>query len=653
MLQKLHFLHIELILSLLSIALVAIILYAAIPTNNPENQLDRYYRDLSLREVSPPKGDLVSHKEICSQLNPATPSYLCGNLPAALVNKISAEQLEQWQEKIDQQFNDGMHSYRNGRMSLQKNLAYWETVEYKSRTNSSDQNAFKKYLNKARALIDSAKRRELDFQALSEYASKQIANREAVLNSYDEYFSAEKITPKYESAKHAFLSSLRHQDVKSAYANLYQMAKISTGFNSKLNDSPTTAERASQMLSLLQWQWQLFIPFVLLVLLASRFLVQKAPPHLFAGMILFAGLGWAILIDLSIHFIEKHRLLALNQEKTLIIGFVLFFFIVLLLPYLRKWVLEPWLHGGSGVLGKVPPIVIFVALIIGAIVTKSRIGVSAEIVKILLLFTLAWVFSERTTPLILKNIFMKGSINWRLLTKFMAWTAVVITILFGLLYWFEDMGPFMLLGLILSLAFFLLFGWRGFSLYVALATLSGWLLALSSSRISQRIAEYLAPFTEGTGQLARLHWFSEYSSEAGWFGFGFGKIPWFGSRTTGVPEQIQSDYTYTALVGAIGHAGTVAIVLTYLIWLWGSLFYLMQRLRQPEQQRADYFLAWFGFFGVLTLLLQAVITIFGNLRVVPLTGITWPLISYGATSFYLTMAICAFVYALTRTSRVF
>ena len=71
-----------------------------------------------------------------------------------------------------------------------------------------------------------------------------------------------------------------------------------------------------------------------------------------------------------------------------------------------------------------------------------------------------------------------------------------------------------------------------------------------------------APLASVNDQLALVTWFQQAAPP---HGFGPGAVPWcgFARRTScpGVPAQIQSDYTFTALVGVFGWAGAWASTL--------------------------------------------------------------------------------------------
>ena len=78
----------------------------------------------------------------------------------------------------------------------------------------------------------------------------------------------------------------------------------------------------------------------------------------------------------------------------------------------------------------------------------------------------------------------------------------------------------------------------------------------STASPPSRLENLAAPFASANDQLALVTWFQRAAPAEG---FGLGAVPWCGfapSRgCSGVPAQIHSDYTFTALVGVFGAAG--------------------------------------------------------------------------------------------------
>jgi cell division protein FtsW (lipid II flippase) len=111
----------------------------------------------------------------------------------------------------------------------------------------------------------------------------------------------------------------------------------------------------------------------------------------------------------------------------------------------------------------------------------------------------------------------------------------------------------------------------------------------------------------------------------------------------GLPLQLQSDYTFTALSGWWGVQGATLVLGVYTAFALGlmrqagmALKHQLQPIdlmQAPGAVRAHASAGWF-LMGLL-LLTQCWITVGGNLGWLPLTGLTWPLISFGRASLWL------------------
>jgi len=148
-------------------------------------------------------------------------------------------------------------------------------------------------------------------------------------------------------------------------------------------------------------------------------------------------------------------------------------------------------------------------------------------------------------------------------------------------------------------------------------------------------------------------WFQQAAPAAG---FGLGAVPWCGhaggASCAGVPAQIQSDYTLTALVGAFGWTAAWAVVIGGAIWLHRLIRYHGRATRgEPRLVAASdrvvnddqALLSWFGVTWVVLALCQLAVTVAGNLAVLPLTGVTFPFVSFGMTSLLVNMALLGLV----------
>jgi cell division protein FtsW (lipid II flippase) len=166
-----------------------------------------------------------------------------------------------------------------------------------------------------------------------------------------------------------------------------------------------------------------------------------------------------------------------------------------------------------------------------------------------------------------------------------------------------------------------------------------------------RLENVAVPLASANDQLALVTWFQRAAPPGG---FGPGAVPWcgFGASDTcaGVPAQIQSDYTFTALVGILGWTGAWLVTIGCTLWLT-----LVARAHgratrgEPRLVRtngrlvadAQAFAGWLAVAWVVMTLCQLAVTVAGNLAVIPLTGVTFPFVSFGMTSLTVNLAMLA------------
>jgi len=168
---------------------------------------------------------------------------------------------------------------------------------------------------------------------------------------------------------------------------------------------------------------------------------------------------------------------------------------------------------------------------------------------------------------------------------------------------------------------------------------------------ADRLENLAAPLASANDQLALVTWFRHAAPPAG---FGIGAVPWCGfaasTACAGVPAQIQSDYTFTALAGTFGEAAAWAFTLACALWLHRLVRYHGRVTRgEPRFVRragrivadSQAFLSWIAVTWVVLTLCQLAVTVAGNLAVLPLTGVTFPFVSFGMTSLTVNCAMVA------------
>jgi cell division protein FtsW (lipid II flippase) len=201
-----------------------------------------------------------------------------------------------------------------------------------------------------------------------------------------------------------------------------------------------------------------------------------------------------------------------------------------------------------------------------------------------------------------------------LLPMGMMWGASLV-----LLVVLNDLGPALLFfGIFLAMLYMatgrLLYVGVGLGTFAAAA----WLAWTFFSRIEIRVNNWLDPFWDPYG-FGYQPIQSDYALAAGGlFGTGFGQgHPTFIS-------QVQTDYIFSAIGEELGLLGTLAILALYFLWVVRCYVIAI---------RADDGFVQLAVAGLATSFgLQTIIIVGGVTRLIPLTGITLPFVSYGGSS---------------------
>jgi cell division protein FtsW (lipid II flippase) len=164
------------------------------------------------------------------------------------------------------------------------------------------------------------------------------------------------------------------------------------------------------------------------------------------------------------------------------------------------------------------------------------------------------------------------------------------------------------------------------------------LMAALFGHVRDRIDVWLDPFGDPLGvgyQIVQsLHAFAR----GGLLGVGLGNgLPLVGGRLP-IPE-VHTDFPLAALGEELGLVGIVAILAMYLV--------IVQRGLRIGAAAADDFRAILATGLALVIGVQAFIIAAGNLSVLPLTGVTLPLISYGGSSLLANALVVGLLLALS------
>jgi cell division protein FtsW (lipid II flippase) len=384
----------------------------------------------------------------------------------------------------------------------------------------------------------------------------------------------------------------------------------------------------------------------------------------YAGFVLFVGLGWWLLLDLSASGHGANRFHALYQQ---VYVFAAFASLTMLAPLRLQlaggvgrwlgWLLLvtrarraglrralPWLAAGGALM-----------LLLGAAGAASRLQtqITSEVFRLWLILGVSWVFFVRGESALALSAGSGGGMRgmlflWPLLF-------VLIVPLAGLVLT-DDFGPLFVMlyaasifvGAGFAFVYFDRAGYRRWlggaagvliaGAWVYLLTFALYSLPTPLARVAERLQSVREPFSASNDQMAIITWFQESAPADG---YGLGAVPWCGEIAAagcrGVPRQIQSDYIYTALVGVYGKAAAVALVALLALWLVRVVIHHGRASRGTIAPGAPVatqqaWLSWIAVCWVGLTLAQLAITVAGNIGWLPLTGINFPFASFGAWS---------------------
>jgi len=361
--------------------------------------------------------------------------------------------------------------------------------------------------------------------------------------------------------------------------------------------------------------------------LAIRRLAAPADPALFPVAVLLGGLGLAMLFRLMD---ERGQIgIAKDQSLWLLIGLACFVVTLWVIRDIRQLDALTYTIGLAGIVLLLLPIVPG----IGYEINGARLWVNlgfiqfqpAEVGRILIVIFLASYLSQRQ-ELLAAGIGRFGLPRIKDLGPLLlAWGASLAVLLLE-----RDVGASLLLFGVFVVMVWVATGRAAYLLLgivlFAIAAYIGW---LALPHIQERVVVWFhaldLKYVNGIGYQLAQGWFAFASG--GMVGTGLGQ----GSPTL-IP-YVGSDFILAAFGEELGMVGVVAILLCYLVLIGRGL-----RVGIERQDAFGKLLA----VGLTTVIGLQVFTIAaGVLRLIPLTGVPLPLVSYGGTSRVATFVILA------------
>ena len=264
-------------------------------------------------------------------------------------------------------------------------------------------------------------------------------------------------------------------------------------------------------------------------------------------------------------------------------------------------------------------------------------GQPSELLKVILVVFLAGYLSENR-PLLIEQDTRLGPLRLPPL-PYLAPMVAMWAIALGIVVIQRDLGAALLFfAVFLSLTYAatgrISLVVIGLALFLAGSTL----MANLFDHVGARVAIWLDPFADPLGAgyqiVQSLHAFAR----GGLLGTGLGEgLPLVGGRLP-IPE-VHTDFPLAALGEELGLVGVIAVL--------GLFFVVIQRGLRIGASAADDFRAILATGLALVIGVQAFIIAAGNLKVLPLTGVTLPFISYGGSSLLANAVVIGLLLALS------
>jgi cell division protein FtsW (lipid II flippase) len=143
-------------------------------------------------------------------------------------------------------------------------------------------------------------------------------------------------------------------------------------------------------------------------------------------------------------------------------------------------------------------------------------------------------------------------------------------------------------------------------------------------RVEQRVSVWLDPWQDAHGNGYQIIQSLYSIGNGGFSGKGFGKGVFATTNGHDLIPFLPTDFIYSALAQELGLVGAAALLLVYMVFCLRGF-----RIAMLAQDGFSKLLAVGLTFGFA---LQTFIIVGGVLRIIPLTGITLPFVSYGGSS---------------------
>ena len=397
--------------------------------------------------------------------------------------------------------------------------------------------------------------------------------------------------------------------------------------------------RSSELGSVSLTYGGIFLALCLTVHVFVRVTLPDADPYLFPLVALLAAFGLVMIYRID-------DTLARQQAGWFVVGIVLFAATILLLRDVRVLQRYRYVIAAVGIgllmLPRLPGV--------GAQVNGAYLGVDlgpitfqpTEFAKLCIIVFLAGYLVERGEMLVLGARRVLG-VTIPPLKHFgpllVVWGASMLMLVF-----IRDLGSsLMFFGAFLALVYVatgrMSFVIAGLLLFVV----GAWFFANTVPHVNERIDIWLDPWgdPERSGFQIVQSLFAQ--ADGGLFGRGLGQALLNLPGGAQIPPAPDTDLIYAVVTNELGLFGAVGVVLTYMLFA--------ERGFRVAVMAEDGFLKLLATGLTAVFALQAFVIVGGVTRVIPLTGVTLPFVSYGGSSIVANFVLLAILLLVSQEAR--
>jgi cell division protein FtsW (lipid II flippase) len=382
----------------------------------------------------------------------------------------------------------------------------------------------------------------------------------------------------------------------------------------------------------------IFVAIFILLHLVVRFMLPQADPFLLPLTALLAAIGLTEIFRIK-------PSLALTQGQWLLVGAGLFVLTVLVVRDHMKLDRYRYLIGAVGL------VLLIVTIAIGTTVNGSKLWIHAfgfsiqpsEFAKLAIVVFLAGYLNDKKVLLSVPTHHVLGVPLPA--AKYFGPLLVMWILSLAMLVFMKDFGMALLF---MSIFVALMYMATSRIVYVVLG---GGLFAAAAAiavaivpHVNERFTVWLNPWphalTSGYQILQSLFTIAD----GGILGAGFGRGYLLYVNHQPVVPELQTDFIFSAIANEMGLVGAVGVILLFLLFMWRGFRIAVWAPDGFSKLLAAGLAMAFG--------LQTFIIIGGVTRLIPLTGITLPFVSYGGSSITANLMLVALLLMVSHRTNV-